>query len=99
MEDKSQQMGDTIAVMRTNIDYIKRDIGEIKDSIKNMGNVFVSRAEFLEVTTIQKDHETRTRDLEDTIQDYPLVKKIVFGAVTVILLAVLSAMVYLVVSH
>lgn len=44
------------------------------------------------------DHETRLRSLEKESEDHALVKKVVYGAVAFILLAVLSAIVFLVVQ-
>lgn len=47
-----------------NIQYIQRDILEIKTTLKEMSTIYVKRDEHDEVLKIQGDHETRTRSLE-----------------------------------
>lgn len=47
-------------------------------------------------TTQLADHEARLRTVEKEGEDHAIVKKVVYGAVSFILLAVLSAIVYLV---
>ena len=49
-----------------NIQYIQRDIQEIKQSIKETNDKAVSRVEFNEVVAVQEDHEKRTRSLEES---------------------------------
>ena len=49
-----------------NIQYIQRDIQEIKQSIKETNEKSVSRIEFTEVCNVQADHERRTRSLEES---------------------------------
>jgi len=48
---------------------------------------------------IHNDHETRIRTMEKESEDHILVKKVVYGAVGLILVAVLSAIVYLVIKQ
>lgn len=109
MEQQYQKLESTVALMGNDISYMKADINEIKtnqvrnndeikSAIKDLVNGFVSRPEHVEVTTIQKDHEARLRVSEEAIQDYPLVKKVVFGGVSFILISVLSSIVYLVIQ-
>jgi hypothetical protein len=52
------------ATMGTDIGYIKRDIGEIKAAIKDMGSTFVTESTHSEVVSVQKDHEDRIRSIE-----------------------------------
>lgn len=50
-----------------NIQYIQRDILDIKTSLKEMINNFVTKEEYKLVTDSQTDHETRIRGVESNI--------------------------------
>lgn len=50
-----------------NIAQIQKDLGEIKQSLKEMAGIFVSKIEFTEVVKVQEDHERRTRLLEQNM--------------------------------
>ena len=73
-----------IAVMGTNIDYIKNDIADIKQSLKDMRQDYVSHTEFLDAIQSIKD------------QIKPL-KEFIYGLVTLILLAVVGGILSLVI--
>ncbi len=89
----------SMALMGNDISNIKDDIKDIKISMKEIGTRFVTTTEFAEHIKADEDHETRIRALEDIVPDFKTVRKLVFGCVTVILLAVISALVYLVVNR
>ena len=97
MQEAQNKLEQSFALMGNDLGYIKRDISEIKTTLKELGTTFVTRPEHVDVLNVQKDHEARVRGIEDILQDYALVKKIVFGAVTLILLAVLSSVIYIVI--
>lgn len=58
-----------------------------------------SEKRYIASDRIHNDHETRLRTLEKESEDHMLVKKVVYGAVGLILVAVLSAIVYLVIKQ
>lgn len=64
-----------IAIINTTLQYIQRDITEIKDDIKGISNQFVARTEF----------EDFKRG------EFANIKKIVYGAVGAILVAFMLA--------
>ena len=72
----TQQTDDTkIAVISKDIEYIKSDVKEIKEGIKNLSGVFVSQQEF-------KDFKNG---------DFANIKRIVYGGGGLILTAVAGA--------
>lgn len=78
MPEQSQQLDhDLLIELRTEMRAIREDIKNMRDDIS--GSV--------------SDHETRIRDLEKLTDDYKTVKKIVYGAVTLILIAFLGAVI------
>lgn len=93
--------------------YMRRDIDEIKEILKdtnikieNIGSSFVSHAEFAEHLKADADHETRIRTIEANSDDFAIIKdniallkRIVYGAIALILTAVLSAIIYLVIKN
>lgn len=63
----SQQADNTkIALINNNIQYITKDIGEIKASIKELAGVYVTREALVEVA---KQTEERFKNLEQAILD------------------------------
>lgn len=74
---------DLLIELKTKMDGIKADIKDLGDGTSK---------------TIA-DHETRIRTVEKALDEFPTVKKLVYGAAGLILVSVLSAIVYLVVSH
>lgn len=64
-----------IAVVARDIEYIRKDLGEIKQSIKDQAGIFITRQEF--------------DDFKNT--DFNNVKKIVYGGVSLVLIAVVGA--------
>lgn len=55
------------AVLANNVEYIKSDITEIKQTLKEMTGTFVTKGEFIEVMKVQQDHEVRTRAIEQNM--------------------------------
>jgi len=47
--------------------YIQRDVGEIKQSLKEMSGVFATKIETVEMSKIQVDHESRIRTIEQNM--------------------------------
>lgn len=52
------------AIVGKDIEYIKRDIGEIKTTLKEQTSMFISQSEHAEVLKTQSDHEDRLRSIE-----------------------------------
>ena len=50
-----------------NIQYIQRDIMEIKTSIEKLSGVFATREDLNETNKLVSDHEARIRTLESTL--------------------------------
>jgi ABC-type uncharacterized transport system ATPase subunit len=74
MMSKKNGTGDRTGVIEATLEFIKRDIGEIKSAMKEIREDFITRAEFEPV------------------------KRIVYGMVTLILTAVVGALIALVVQ-
>ncbi len=73
---------DLLITMHEQIKNVRMDIKEIKDGTSEK----------------LSDHELRIQTLEKSVEGAALVKKIVYGAVGIILVTVLSAIIYLVVK-
>jgi len=58
---KKESQATNIAVMQTDIGYIKRSVEDIEGQLKTMSENFVKKEDF---ASIEKDHETRIRRLE-----------------------------------
>ena len=52
------------ALVGKDIEYIKRDIGEIKTSLKEQSCMFISQTEHADVLKTVGDHEARLRSIE-----------------------------------
>lgn len=72
--------------IQSDIEYIKRDVSEIKDSFRELKAEYVLRTEF----------NTYRQEVADKLE--PL-KKIVYGAVSLILTAVASGLLFLIIKH
>lgn len=83
-----------MAVMGSDIARIKEDIKEIKDLSKSA----VSIHDYTEHLKADEDHERRIRQLESDKETLFLLKRIVFGAAGMILVAVITSVIYLVVK-
>ena len=70
----------SIAVINANIAYIQRDISEIKTTAKNIEDNNLSRQEFIEFKS----------------GDYATTKKLVYGAISIIITAAISIVIYFV---
>ncbi len=82
-----------------NIQYIQRDIMEIKQALKDQSGLYLDKKEFSNHLKADEDHENRIRILEKSTEDYPQIKKIIYGCIGFILVAFLSAVVYLIIPH
>lgn len=80
-----------IAVMNNNIGYIQRDIGEIKQSIKELSGVYATQ---ISVTDGNAAFEKRIKSLEEssTFQKWisPAIASVVGSALTYLLIFYLS---------
>lgn len=90
------------------LDYMQRDVREMKADIKDIKQDFVSRREFVENTNnIKKeftDANTLIREeflsaVEAIKTDIALPKKIIYGMIGVIILAVFGAIIELVIRR
>lgn len=83
------------AVMGNDISYIKKDIGEIKESIKDISKQHITRAEFVEFVEsfnrTSTDHERRLRIIEENMWKW-VGMSIVFSSVMAIGISVLVKM-------
>ncbi len=78
--------------MNKGFENLDKKISENNIKLDNMQSGFVSKVEF-------EDHETRIRVMEKSAEDLAIIKKLVYGQVAFVLLAVLSAVVYLVIHR
>lgn len=77
---------------------IKKSIIDVTRKIDDLAVGFVTSTVFAKHLETTEDHETRIRSLEEAFSDVRTIKKIVYGAVTLILTIVLSAIVYFVIE-
>lgn len=54
----------TNATVTVDIAYIRRDIGELKTAVRELGGQFPTKAEFVELVKSGADREVRIRSLE-----------------------------------
>lgn len=87
------------AVVNVNIEFIKKDITEIKETLKTQGNSFVGLEEWKIHLTRDEDHETRIRIVERITEGVPLIQRLVYGGVALILVSVVTAIIYLVIKR
>jgi len=64
---KAEQAAVSSALIQNDITYIKRDIGNIFETLKEQGNTFVKQPEHNEVLSSIKDHEDRIRTIEQNM--------------------------------
>lgn len=95
-------VGVHLSYIRRDIDAIKKSqeegMKDIKNDLTELKGSYVTLTVFQEHLKTDEDHEARLRVIEKESEDHALVKKVVYGAVAFILIAVLSAIVYLVVG-
>ncbi len=82
----------SLAVNTSETKNIKDTISEIKTDLKEIKNDFVNRRELTDV--IKSLKEETLLNLGKTNDEVSLLRKIIYGAISFILLAVLSAVVY-----
>lgn len=51
--------------MNVHLSYIRRDVDEIKATLKDLKNGYVSQSDFVEHLKVADDHESRIRILEE----------------------------------
>lgn len=76
------------AVMATNVEYIKNDIKEIKETLKGLSGQYVTNADFIEHLKVDADHENRIRRNETSITQVTT-----YGTAGVIALGILQFLV------
>lgn len=84
---------DNIVTLMGDVKYLKESQEgfhiEMRKSMDDLKNNYKGQLD---------DHEKRIRGLEGSIKDLPVITKLVYGAVSLILVAVLSALIYLVIK-
>ncbi len=80
------------------LSYVRRDMDTMIKKLDGLGSSFVTASDFAEHLKADEDHEKRIRALEEATSENPLVKRIVYGAVAIILTTVLGAIIYLVIK-
>lgn len=93
-QEHESEMRVKVAVIEANTEHIRRDIADINTKIDKMSTNFVTRAEHTDLAETIKVH---SKTLEE-MSDFPIIKKLVFGAVSLILLSVVTSIIYLVVE-
>ncbi len=83
---------------------IKADVKEIKDGntvrLEKMENAYIRLSSTMsDLGQRSSEHGKAIDSLKDKTSDLPLIRKLVYGAVTLILIAVFSALIYLVVKN
>jgi hypothetical protein len=78
-----------MAVIQNDLGYIKRDISDIKGSIRDMGAIYVTQSQHSELISVTHDHEERMRLVESS-RDNIIGGMKWAGALVTILLAVLG---------
>lgn len=84
--------------MSGDITRIKEDIKEIKETLKEIPNKMVSSADYAEHLKVDEDHERRLRLLEGQTDSNSLVRKLVFGCISIILTTIVIAITYLIIK-
>lgn len=80
------------------LEEIAKRIDKLDFKLDGMNNNYVTRIDFDEHIKVDDDHEKRIRELETISQDLANIKKIVYGAVSLILMIVFSAIIYLAIT-
>lgn len=88
-----------IGELTTHFSYLRRDVDEIKNAVKDLKNGYVTRLDFDEHLKADDDHEKRIRTIESLVQDVATVKKIVYSCVALILAAFVGAVIYIVIPN
>lgn len=101
MLEDSTKSPETIKEVGIHLGYISKDVAELKELINKQAEHYAT-LNFVEALKVEadlehKDHRERIERLEIKTTSYPLVEKIVFAAVGLVLVAVLGALIGLVV--
>ena len=86
------------AQTKENFDKLESGIDKLATKLDNMKDGYVPLSYFREHEKRDDEHELRLNQLEEKLGDYKLLRGVVWGATGFILIAVLSAIVYLVVQ-
>jgi len=82
-------MNKDIAVINAKLDSITSDVSEIKSDVKELKETSVNRRELIEVKGAIRNKVSK--------EEFKLVRSLVYGFVSLVLLAVMGAMVSLVI--
>lgn len=85
MEEMSQEQPQFQNSVDVKLDYLQRDIREIKSDVKDIKSDFINRREFNEALT-------------DVRKDVAFIQKIVYGAVGLICIGVIGGLLKLVIK-
>lgn len=92
---------ETIKEVGIHLGYISKDVAELKDLIKEQSDHYVTfgfiEALKAEADAEHKDYRERIASLEAKTTSYPLIEKVVFAGVGLVLISVLGAIVGLVI--
>ena len=89
----------TVEEIGVHMFYIRNAVQKVDKKIEDLAKGLVTRDEMTEHLKADADHEARIRVLESQNDSNAIVKKVVFGMVSFILVAVLSAVIYLVIKR
>ncbi len=81
------------AVMAKNIDSIKIDVSEVKQTLKELFGVFVTKIEFTDVSKIQVDHESRIRVIEANMWKWLGMSSVIASLVAIIVAYLMKVLV------
>lgn len=78
--------------------YISKNLSELNKKMDAVQQNTVNREEWVTNGKKVDDHETRIRALEAKTDSIPLMQKIIYGGVSLVLISVLSSIIYLVIK-
>lgn len=78
------------ASVQKDIEYIKKDIGEIKNAVKEMTMSFVTQAAFQDTANTATDHEKRLRLIEENMWKWVGIGTIVSVVVTTVIATIIK---------
>ena len=79
------------------LSYINKALNDLNKKMDAVQASTVTREEWIMHLKKDEDHEQRIRELEKVVESVPLVHKLVYGCVSLILTAVVVAIIYLVI--
>lgn len=97
-ETKKVTVPATMEGIAIHIGYMNKHLESLDTKMSEIAGNAVTRDEWIANVKAHDDHEARIRKIEAVCDDFTTVKKIVYGGVSLILVAVFSAVIYLVVQ-